>query len=472
MRDSGRDVGSSKRGGSGVVERARARKWTVVFVLIFGVFFPGAVSAKAPERDEMSRGWGFVVPLGNVLAVNGVVWATGRYILEADYSYIDHKTMAANLRGGFEWDGDNFPINHLGHAYQGAHYHMGARAAGFGFWGSLPFVFLGSLQWELFMENTRPAYNDMIVTVLAGAAVGEVFYRLSTSLLNPGAVGKERVLREGGATVLSPTLGLGRLISGASGGGSPGLAPPLELKFGAAVGVVQAVGEGARVPIGGAEGELRYGRFVSGYGGSSPFDWFWFGLGFDYHHKRYHGVHVETTGLLGSWPIRCGTGNECALGSTLRFDYHDSPAYKISATGVGLAALGELGLPLGALKLSGRLDAGIMPLGAFDSSYLQYRERDYNFSAGGYAELALELERPTYFRLQAKSAHYLGKTIHGVAGADISSRAKVVFEVPLYRRLALSVGAALFRRRERPDDFSSKRRRVIQAQANVQWRLR
>ena len=61
-----------------------------------------------------------------------------------------------NLRTGFVWDNDLFLDNNLAHPYHGSFYHSSARASGFGFFGSLPFVAMGSATWEPSARTSPP----------------------------------------------------------------------------------------------------------------------------------------------------------------------------------------------------------------------------------------------------------------------------------------------------------------------------
>src|SRR5690554_4174591 len=166
-----------------------------------------------PVAMEAPEGWDYLKPVGNLLLANLVYWVGSRYILHNDFSYIGSSTIIDNFEQGFGWDFDAFGTNQFGHPYQGAGYHSGARAVGFGFWGAIPYTLLGSLQWELFMENTRPAYNDVVTTSVGGVALGEVLFRLSSTLLDPSSHGAQRAVREGGALLINPVYGLARLAS-------------------------------------------------------------------------------------------------------------------------------------------------------------------------------------------------------------------------------------------------------------------
>src|SRR6185295_3744438 len=128
--------------------------------------------------------------------INGVIWSYDKYIAKYSYANISIQTIADNFKNGWEWDTDDFPTNFSSHPYAGSMYFNAARSNGYKFLCSAPFALGGSLMWEMSMENTRPSYNDLINTTLSGVFLGEVLYRLSSSVLDDRKTGGARVERE------------------------------------------------------------------------------------------------------------------------------------------------------------------------------------------------------------------------------------------------------------------------------------
>lgn len=149
---------------------------------------------------------------GEVVLQNLLVGAFNRYVTQADYSHISLKTIGDNFRTGFVWDNDSYLVNQLGHPYQGGMYFNAARANGMSFWGATPYTVGGSLMWEFFMENEPPSLNDLFSTTFGGIALGEITFRLSDLVLDSRATGRERVVREILAGLLSPGRALNRLL--------------------------------------------------------------------------------------------------------------------------------------------------------------------------------------------------------------------------------------------------------------------
>ncbi|MDB5132837.1 MAG: hypothetical protein JWR02_2586 [Mucilaginibacter sp.] len=155
-------------------------------------------------------------PVVEVFGINTFTWTLDRFVLNADFSHIGPSTWKYNLNKGWEWDSDRFGINFVGHPYSGSMTYNAARSQGYNYWQSIPFAVGGSLMWEYFGENTRPSYNDIINTPINGAFLGEIFYRVSSNILDDRATGGNRVFREIAAGLVDPVRGLNRLLQGKS----------------------------------------------------------------------------------------------------------------------------------------------------------------------------------------------------------------------------------------------------------------
>ncbi|MFL5807996.1 MAG: DUF3943 domain-containing protein [Flavisolibacter sp.] len=153
-------------------------------------------------------------PALRVVASNIINWSLDRYVYKFDWAKVGPDVWRNNFRKGPEWDSDGFGINFIGHPHSGNYYFNAARSSGYSFWGSLPFAIEGSVMWEWLGENTRPSYNDLINTPLSGMFLGEVFYRLSSNVLDDRTRGAQRVFREILAGVINPPRFFSRLTQG------------------------------------------------------------------------------------------------------------------------------------------------------------------------------------------------------------------------------------------------------------------
>ena len=87
------------------------------------------------------------------------------------------------------WDGDSPIFNYILHPYGGAAYYMSARSQGFNFWGSALYGFaISSVFWEYGVEAFMevPSIQDLIITPVAGALLGECFYKLKRQIVTDG----------------------------------------------------------------------------------------------------------------------------------------------------------------------------------------------------------------------------------------------------------------------------------------------
>lgn len=155
-------------------------------------------------------------PAVEIFGINLFTHLLDRYALNADFARIGPSTWKYNINHGWEWDSDRFGINFIGHPYSGSMTFNAARSQGYNYWQSFPFAVGGSLMWEYFGENTKPSYNDIINTPVNGAFLGEIFYRVSSDILDDRASGGNRVFREVIAGVIDPVRGLNRLLQGKS----------------------------------------------------------------------------------------------------------------------------------------------------------------------------------------------------------------------------------------------------------------
>jgi hypothetical protein len=180
-----------------------------LLILLLSTLFATA-GVFAEEQASIS----FAVGIGETLFSNTLLWGFNRYVHHADYAMISSASISDNFTKPWVWDQDSFAVNHLGHPYQGSVYFSSARSAGNDFFTSASIGMLGSLSWELFMENERPSLNDLIVTTIGGTTLGEMLYRLSDLLLfgEEGQLHLPNLARKIGAFVMNPAKSINQSI--------------------------------------------------------------------------------------------------------------------------------------------------------------------------------------------------------------------------------------------------------------------
>ena len=166
------------------------------------------------DDPNYNRRYSIGLVLARVTSSNLFGWAYSRYVVKEEWAEISIKTIKNNFKYGWEWDNDGFGTNFLIHPRAGSDYFNVARSNGYSFWGSYPFAFFGSAQWEWMGENTKPSKSDLISTPISGAFLGEVLYRISSNILDDRRRGRNRVWREAFAGIINPTRALNRLTQG------------------------------------------------------------------------------------------------------------------------------------------------------------------------------------------------------------------------------------------------------------------
>lgn len=112
----------------------------------------------------------------------GLGAATAWYVLD-DRNVLDwdHPSIEQRFNGdAWRFDNNRFSLNYIWHPLAGAGMYVLARGNQLGVGTSFAYLFVGSTLWEYVVEfNEKVSINDMIVTPLAGFAVGEFFHKLA-----------------------------------------------------------------------------------------------------------------------------------------------------------------------------------------------------------------------------------------------------------------------------------------------------
>lgn len=139
-----------------------------------------------PAADEQPS---LVVPIVHVVTLMTVMRTTESFIWPDPFSrtqYFGARYEEAFTkppifdasRRAFEWDGDPWYINTLGHGLFGSELYMRARTCHVPWYGSLAFAAASSAVWEYAFEGNgvRPSALDLVYTPLGGMLLGEARY--------------------------------------------------------------------------------------------------------------------------------------------------------------------------------------------------------------------------------------------------------------------------------------------------------
>jgi len=337
-----------------------------------------------PLAPEIPRRGG--VAVAEILAIDLAVWSYDRFIRSGDTSgfHVGFNSWWDNFQHGFEFDDNHFNTNQWAHPYQGSLNFNTARSNGYGYWGSLPFAFLGSLTWEYFMEANPPAINDWINTSLGGAALGESFYRLSSLILDNTDTGGSRTLREVGAALVDPVRGLNRLIYGRTNDvtQNPEDWRPNHLGMRMLSGVIttedrlEADTDSSQVYL---EFDFRYGNpFRGAY--KKPYQTFRFELQLNLGNSSGL-VRAQSAGILFGRPFGGVNPVKSMIAGWQRYDYISSPNYEFGGQSFDVGYLARWGSSNSFVVFSA--EVGWLVLGATKTDYPDFTGREYDYGMGG-----------------------------------------------------------------------------------------
>ena len=156
----------------------------------------------------------FLKPVLESLGINFGVWGWDHFVTDRDWADVNMDVIRRNLKSRFVLDYDSYSGNQFSHPYHGSMFYNAARYHGQSYYTAALYPLIGSVVWEYFCETNSPAFNDFISTGIGGSAIGEVTFRTSDIVFDNSKRGFVRVMRELVGTVLNPTRGLHRLLSG------------------------------------------------------------------------------------------------------------------------------------------------------------------------------------------------------------------------------------------------------------------
>lgn len=334
------------------------------------------------------------VAVQQTIAVNYAVNRFDAWIANQDWARVGFKDWARNLNLGWEWDENSFATNMFMHPFHGAAYFNTGRVHCLSYWESVPLAFLGSWTWEYFAETYRPSLNDFFMTSFGGIALGEMTHRVAATIRDDQAEGTGRILREIAATLINPVAGLNRLYHGdwTRIGDNPPEHDPGAFLLRFDVGLRSLTEDATKFKSSAPFVQLGIGYgdpFTTPY--KAPFDVFSLEAQVALDGS---GLNVlEGAGRLYEMPLPgWGRGIRHALTVSHRYDYLSKPVYSFGAQSIEVGLLSNF--PLSAqTALRTRIGGDVVVLGAIDSPYGGFGERDYDFGPGAGATFELSLLR-------------------------------------------------------------------------------
>jgi hypothetical protein len=409
------------------------------------------------------------------MASNVTLLCVNRFIRRAMYATeLDFDAIRHNLLSTWVWDNDGFTVNLLGHPYQGSFYFTAGRANGLGFWGSSALTMANSILWEYAFETETPSVNDLVVTTMGGAAVGEVLHRLY-------ADARARGLPLPVAFVISPMDCISDLVTRRGRRiaiGDSGEISSLSLAAGFSVETrhldAQRLDESSGVfPAGFAFLDIVYGD-PFGLNSSIPYEHFDFSTSVSWSLAGYL-VSILTDGALVSRSVLGDAGGRTSLSLNMHYDFVLGSEIRLSSVALGPSLKRESHLS-GESTLRLRAHLAWVLLGGSDYVYLTFGNspppegggapRMYDMGTGTQAKVSLQFERPGLGAFELRYALYWLYTIpasvlkpDGSEGHTLTGFAVASYEYPIAH--GFSVGIA--------DSFCHKAGWYDDAQDVFEW---
>jgi hypothetical protein len=401
--------------------------------------YPGRLLQDDPSYTRKAP---WYIVSGRVLSSNIFNWALNKYFFGFDWPATSIQDWKNNFKAGPHWDVDRFSINFVGHPHTGSYYYNVARSNGYSYWGSLPFALQGSLTWEYLGENEQPSWNDMINTPVSGAFLGEVFYRVSSNILNDQTRGGERVFREVLAGVINPTRALNRLTQGKMfrvTNREVYQKEPMNVTVSAGVHKVNnrtghdnLFGTGATNAL--VNLQFDYGDPFE-FSKRKPFDFFRFRIEMSYGADSNLLDNVLGYGLL----TGKNKGSKLMLGLFQHFDYwRNNNIFELGSLGFGgglahRAAIGKRGSLLSNVHLAAIPFAGNNTRFGPDTSHV----RKYNYGGGLQAKFEESLSLNNWLNLGFLAYYYWIHTYDGLRGNSYIGILRPSVGVKIFRNLNL-----------------------------------
>jgi hypothetical protein len=395
-------------------------------------------------------------------------WAVGH-----SWARVSPTDWSRNLKLGWEWDENGFPVNMFAHPLHGASYFNSGRSNGLTFWESVPLAFYGSFTWEYFGETHRPALNDFFMTSFGGIALGEVLHRVASSIRDERQSGGKRRVREMAAIPFDPVGSVNRALRGEwsrVGPNAPGYDPgSFVFRF--------AAGRRVTVDTGAVEtllnsstlvADLQYGDiFERPY--TKPFDAFTFRIQIS---PGEGGLNaMRASGRLFGIDLNGHTRRHRQLVVVnQRIDYVNNRAFKFGAQSVEAGLASRWTLTKG-FSLRTDLFGDLVLLGALDAPSAGSGERNYDFGPGAGVRLDAALERNGFTYLS-----FLGRTeyVHSVSGAaadHVAGFGGLEAALPIVRGIGIGAHLLYYNRRSVYADGSQDTREYPELRLLVQWTL-
>jgi hypothetical protein len=351
--------------------------WYPVLPLLLGLGWQAAAAQPAAPAAEPEKS--FVVPALEIIGFDLILSKFNRRVSGSSDYDVSLASIRRNLRGPWVVDNDPFSINQFAHPYQGSLYHGAGRASGLSYWEASALTFAGSAWWEITGEKTPPSRNDQIASGIAGSFLGEPLFRMAHLVLNDRG-GLPAAWREGLAAIVSPGVGLNRMVFGSRSSHAFADHEPSyygRLRIGATHAVEHSFDTPVDFKVKGAtiDFAIDYGLpGTPGYTYKRPFDFFTTRVMI----SSANGIEgLSTTGLLWGTDHAVGADYRGIWGLYGSYDYLAPQIFHVSTTSLSLGATGQWWASR-SVAIQGTALAGL-GYAAASTTYRTTDERDYHY---------------------------------------------------------------------------------------------
>ena len=384
------------------------------------------------------------IPAVRVLSANVFNWTVARYFFKYNWAKVSTADWKNNFKKGPEWDLDGFGINFIGHPHTGSFYFNVARSNGYSYWQSLPFAIQGSLTWEYLGENTRPSWNDLINTPVSGMFLGEIFYRISSNVLDDRTRGGQRVFREILAGIINPTRALNRLTQGKMfrvTNKEVYQKEPLNITLSGGLHVVNdKVSNDNKFGTGSSNAmlnmQLDFGDPFETVR-RKPFDLFRLRVELSYGTDRHLLDHVNGYGLLAGKNVK---PDRLLAGIFQHFDYWQNNIFQVASLGFGGGLIARIPVARHS-NIYSALHVGIIPFAGNNTQFGPDTSevRKYNFGGGAQAKLEETFNLNKWATLGFTGFYYFIHTYNGLPGNSLVGIFKPSITVRIFKNLSIGM---------------------------------
>jgi hypothetical protein len=319
---------------------------------------PTAFAAQPPKpvlEWGVGEGKSYLVPAWEIPGFELLLNRFDHYAVDSQVYESPIANFKANTHRKWVVDNDAFATNQFLHPYQGAFYQGLARSAGLDFWQSSAYTFGGSLLWEMAGETTRPSINDQVASGISGNLLGEPLFRMASLLLETGPDSEPGWMRRIGAALISPSMGVNRLLYGKRFDGvfrsnDPAVFTRVDLGASLSTHFSSDVNVNADLSAPPASQSFRRqsasALFTMAYGlpgkpdyaYERPFDYFNFEASADTNNAI---EYVSSRGLLLGTDYSAGENYRGIWGLYGSYDYFAPQIFRVSTTSAGLGTTGQ-----------------------------------------------------------------------------------------------------------------------------------